>query len=92
VINYLMSQLFVCSILAVLAVMILRRRRPDAVRPFRVPLYPLPPVIFLAMSVWMLVFQVKARPVETAWSLLTLVIGLGLYLLARYRRDEATLP
>lgn len=92
VINYLMSQLFVCSILAVLAVILLRRRRPDAMRPFRVPLYPLPPVVFLAMSVWMLVFQVKARPVETAWSLLTLVIGLGLYLVARYRRDEATSP
>jgi APA family basic amino acid/polyamine antiporter len=79
VINYLMSQLIVCSMLAVLAVMILRWNRPQAERPFRVPLYPLPPLLFLAVSLWMLLFQVLERPKETAWGLLTLVIGAGIY-------------
>ena len=65
--------------LAVLAVTIMRWRAPQAERPFRVPLYPLPPLIFLGVSLWMLVFQVRARPVETAWSLLTLVIGSAIY-------------
>lgn len=79
VINYLMSQLIVCSMLAVLAVMIIRWKRPQAERPFRVPLYPLPPLLFLAVSLWMLLFQVLERPKETAWGLLTLVIGAGIY-------------
>jgi basic amino acid/polyamine antiporter, APA family len=79
VINYLMSQLILCSMLAVLAVPIMRWRAPQVERPFRVPLYPVPPVIFLGVSLWMLVFQVRARPVETAWGLLTLVIGSVVY-------------
>ena len=79
VINYLMSQLILCSMLAVLAVPIMRWRAPQIERPFKVPLYPVPPVIFLGVSLWMLVFQVRARPVETAWGLLTLVIGSAIY-------------
>lgn len=33
--------------LAIVALMVLRRREPDLARPFRVPLYPLPPLVFL---------------------------------------------
>jgi APA family basic amino acid/polyamine antiporter len=88
VINYLMSQLIVCSMLAVLAVMILRWNRPQAERPFRVPLYPLPPLLFLAVSLWMLLFQVLERPKETAWGLLTLVIGAGIYASIRSPKAE----
>ena len=79
VINYLMSQLIVCSMLAVFAVIILRWQRPQAERPFRVPLYPLPPILFLAVSLWMLIFQVRDRPIESACGLLTLLIGGGIY-------------
>jgi basic amino acid/polyamine antiporter, APA family len=79
VINYLMSQLILCSMLAVLAVPIMRWRAPQVERPFRVPFYPVPPVIFLGVSLWMLVFQVRARPIETAWGLLTLVVGSAIY-------------
>ena len=37
-------------VMNILAIFILRRRRPDADRPFRVPLYPLPPLLFLLMA------------------------------------------
>ncbi|MBX7210345.1 MAG: amino acid permease [Verrucomicrobiaceae bacterium] len=79
VINYLMCQLTVCSMLAVLAVVIMRWRAPQDERPFKVPLYPLPVIIFLGVSLWMLVFQIRARPAETAWGLLTLVVGGAIY-------------
>ena len=35
---------------AVLGVIILRSREPDCERPFRVPLYPLPPLLFIALA------------------------------------------
>jgi APA family basic amino acid/polyamine antiporter len=79
--NYMMSQLTLCSMLAVLAVIVMRWRLPRAERPFRVPLYPLPALIFLGMSSWMLVFWVRARPAESALGLLTLVAGTVFYLL-----------
>ena len=42
------------STLAVAAVFVLRVRRPDAPRPFRVPGYPFVPALFVAVSVWVL--------------------------------------
>jgi APA family basic amino acid/polyamine antiporter len=42
----------VFSALSVAAVLVLRRTMPDAPRPFRVPLFPLPPVVYLALAGW----------------------------------------
>jgi amino acid transporter len=36
------------------AVLVLRRRHPDMVRPFKVPLYPVLPVLFILVTAWML--------------------------------------
>ena len=38
-----------------LAVIVLRRKRPAAVRPFRVPAYPWVPLIMVAIMVWIVV-------------------------------------
>lgn len=46
---------------AVAGVLILRRREPGAERPFRVPLYPLPPILFLGLAVWMLVATIQYK-------------------------------
>lgn len=79
VVNYLTALLQLCSLVTVVAVIHLRISRPDAARPFRVPLYPITPGVFILVSVWMLVFVVKERPVESALSVLTLVAGAILY-------------
>jgi APA family basic amino acid/polyamine antiporter len=42
------------STLTVAAVIVLRVRRPEAVRAFRVPGYPVVPALFVVVSVWML--------------------------------------
>jgi len=46
---------------AVAGVLILRKREPDTDRPFRVPLYPLPPLLFLGLSIWMLVATLQYK-------------------------------
>lgn len=92
VINYLMALLQASSWLAVAAVLWLRRTRPAALRPFRVPLYPWPPLVFLAVTSWVLVYQVRARPVESAWGLLTLGAGLAVYAWARRAGPAARAP
>ncbi len=46
---------------AVAGVLILRRREPETERPFRVPLYPLPPLLFLGLSIWMLVATLQYK-------------------------------
>jgi APA family basic amino acid/polyamine antiporter len=52
------------STLAVAAVFVLRARRPDAPRPFRVPAYPFVPALFVLINVWVLWSVVKYE-----WSL-----------------------
>ncbi|HEX8793212.1 MAG TPA: amino acid permease [Polyangiaceae bacterium] len=59
------SAMLAFSTLTVAAVLVLRVRRADAARPFRVPGYPLVPVAFIAANVWVLwnVLASGARPV-----------------------------
>ena len=52
------------STLTVIAVLVLRRRRPDAPRPFRVPAYPVTPLLFVAVNVWVLWSLLAGIPEE----------------------------
>ena len=82
-VNYVQALLQLSSLLCVLAVIWLRIRMPRQARPFRVPLYPLPPLIFVAVSLWMFVGMVRAKPMESAWGTATLLIGILIYLFSR---------
>jgi APA family basic amino acid/polyamine antiporter len=52
--TYAMFAIVAFSMLTVAAVFVLRARRPDLPRPFRVPGYPVVPALFVAASGWML--------------------------------------
>jgi APA family basic amino acid/polyamine antiporter len=55
VLDYIGLPLTIIMGATVAGVLVLRRREPDAQRPFRVPLYPLPPLLFIALALWMTV-------------------------------------
>ena len=67
------------SALAVAAVIVLRVRRPQLVRPFRVPLYPFVPLLFLAFAAWILIFTFRGQPTESLLGIATVLLGLPLY-------------
>ena len=67
------------SLVTVLGVWVLRMREPDLPRPFKVPLYPLPLIIFAALSLWTLVHLIDQRPLEGAMALGLIVAGLLFY-------------
>jgi APA family basic amino acid/polyamine antiporter len=71
--------LSVFAALAVAALIVLRVRRPDAPRPFRVPLYPWLPAAYVAMSAWIAVYSVRGRPKETLYGVLTVLAGIPFY-------------
>ena len=79
VLVYTQFALLACSFLAVLGVLVLRSTRPGLARPFRVPLYPLTPLLFLAISAFAMVYTAAARPWEAVFGALTLLAGLGIY-------------
>lgn len=65
--------------LTVGAVLVLRQRQPFLSRPFRVPLYPVPPVLYILASVVILLVLGLEKPVEAFWACLTLSGGIPLY-------------
>lgn len=75
--------------LAVASVIVLRIRRPDLPRPFRVPGYPLVPLAFIGVSMWMMLWAFQGRPVESTLGLLTVGIGGLTHPLFRSRTRDA---
>ncbi|MEP5763148.1 MAG: amino acid permease [Halieaceae bacterium] len=59
---------------AVLGVFVLRWRQPDLPRPYRTWMYPLPPLLFLAITGWTLLYTVLQRPAE-AWMCLGIILS-----------------
>jgi len=68
-------------------VFVLRRRRPDAPRPFRVPGYPWLPALFVSTAVALLVDTVWLQPVRSLLGLAFIALGVPAYLL--FRRGKA---
>ena len=66
--------------LAVGAVIVLRHTRPDLARPYRVPLYPFVPVVYLLISTMIVIYTVIERPIESGWAMATLLTGVPFYL------------
>ena len=71
----------VFTALTVGALMILRQRRPQLVRPYHVPFYPLLPVCYVLVAGVIIIFLGVEKPVEAFWACLTLSAGIPLYLL-----------
>jgi APA family basic amino acid/polyamine antiporter len=82
VITYLGFTLTLSSFLTVLGVFVHRMRFPDVPRPYKTWGYPVTPLIFLAISLWMLIFIFQGKPVESLAGLGTIALGLPVYLLA----------
>ncbi len=61
------------------AVFVLRRKMPDAPRPYRVIFYPLTPIIFVACAAGLLVNSLQTSPVESVAGLLLIAAGLPVY-------------
>ena len=92
--DYTQALLQLSAVLVVIAVIWMRIRAPKMARPFRVPLFPIPPLIFIAASIWMLCVMMNTpeKREQVAWGAATLGIGVLLYLCSPKNKfeDEAT--
>jgi APA family basic amino acid/polyamine antiporter len=82
VITFLGFTLTLSSFLTVLGVFVHRVRFPDVPRPYKTWGYPLTPIIFLAISLWMLIYIFRDKPAESLAGLGTIALGLPVYLFA----------
>jgi APA family basic amino acid/polyamine antiporter len=68
----------------VLGVIVLRWTHPEIARPYRVWAYPIPPLIFIAITVWMMIYLLQSNPIESLSGVATMVIGFSLYFVPYY--------
>lgn len=82
VLTYMEVLLIASSSLTVAGVFVLRARGEGRAAEYRTWGYPWTPLVFLAMSLFVVTFVVWQRPVEAAWGVATLGAGVVTYLLA----------
>ena len=81
--RYIQAILTLSSLLVVIGVFHLRRTRPDATRPIRVPLYPFPLILFAGMSVYILFYYLITNTTESLMGFFTLALGYVVYRFSR---------
>lgn len=77
---------FVLQLFAALTVaaVFVARSRPGGKTGYRSPLFPVPQLLFLLPSIWILIYLVKAQPMETGLGLLNLLLGALVYGIDRH--------
>ncbi|MFA6126780.1 MAG: amino acid permease [Bacteroidales bacterium] len=72
-----------------LGVIILRRRMPDAPRPYKVWGYPLVPVIFILFCIGLFMNTIITKPREAAIGLILILAGIPVYFFLQWRYSKA---
>jgi APA family basic amino acid/polyamine antiporter len=85
VLEFIQFSLLASSFLTVLGVIKLRITRPDLPRPYRAWGYPVTPLVFLAVTAFMMYYLVTQRPVQSFIGVLMMASGLAVYYLSRAR-------
>jgi len=84
--DYIIFAVLVFYILTIAGLFVLRRTRPDAVRPYRAIGYPVLPAIYIALALFIDVVLLRYKPQYTWPGLIIVLLGIPVYLLRPRRR------
>lgn len=82
--------LWIFFALAGSSLFVLRRKLPAAPRRYRTPGYPIVPILFVLVAVWLVFNSVQAYPVESAAGLLLIALGLPFYMFFQLKSRHAS--
>jgi len=71
--------------LAAASIFVYRRRMPDAIRPYRVPFYPLTPLLFIIAAAFLVMNTIATQPARAAVGLGIVLLGAPAYFIWRPR-------
>lgn len=71
------------------AVFVLRRKMPNAERPYKTLGYPLVPLLFILVAAWLVINTITTNPVESGIGLLLIALGLPVYFYFKRKRARA---
>ncbi|HEV8369883.1 MAG TPA: amino acid permease [Pyrinomonadaceae bacterium] len=84
--NYVIFSLWLFLGVTVSAVFVLRRTMPNADRPYKTVGYPVVPILFILVAVWLVINSIVTSPIESLIGVLLIALGLPVYLFFRRRR------
>ena len=87
--TYVVFASWLFAALAAASVFVLRRRHPEARRPFRVPGYPVTPALYIVAALAIVANTVVARPVQALAGLGIVLLGTPVYFLWKERGSVA---
>jgi basic amino acid/polyamine antiporter, APA family len=90
VLDFIQFSLLFCSFFTVAGVIKLRIMRPDLPRPYRAWGYPVTPIIFLLVTLFMMYYLVVDRPLQSFFGALIMVSGLLIYVVFRKKDDSGS--
>ena len=91
VLDFIQFSLAFCSFFTVLGVFKMRITHPDLLRPYRAWGYPLTPVVFLSVTLFVLYYLLVSRPLQSLCGIAIMLTGLLVYYASRqYSRAPAS--
>ncbi|MFH1618940.1 MAG: amino acid permease [bacterium] len=79
-------------VLTITGIFILRKKRPDAARPYRAFGYPVLPAIYIVMGTAFCVALISQKPLYAGWGLAIVLAGIPLYYLAVAKNRHISAP
>ncbi len=79
--DYVIFAVLIFYILTIAGLFVLRRTRPDAVRPYKALGYPVMPALYIVMAAWICVVLLRYKPQYTWPGLIIVLLGVPAYLL-----------
>jgi APA family basic amino acid/polyamine antiporter len=83
VLDFIQFSLTFCSFFAVLGVIKMRITHPKLARPYRAWGYPVTPIIFLSVTLFMMYYLVVNRPLQSLAGFAMMLVGLVVYYVSR---------
>jgi APA family basic amino acid/polyamine antiporter len=90
VLDFIQFALLFCSFFTVLGVIKLRITQPELPRPYRAWGYPVTPVVFLLVTIFMMYYLLTERPVQSFLGALMMISGLLIYAIFRKPVDRGS--
>lgn len=76
-------------VLTIIGIFILRKKRPDAERPYKAFAYPFMPALYIVLGLTFCVFLIIFKPAYTLWGLGIVLAGIPVYYIAISQKKKA---
>ncbi|MCU1321632.1 MAG: amino acid permease-associated region [Acidobacteriaceae bacterium] len=87
--DYVIFAVLIFYILTIVGLFVLRRTKPDAVRPYKAFGYPVLPALYIVMATWICVVLLRYKPQYTWPGLIIVLLGVPVYLVWRRNGQSA---